>query len=441
MSKFCQNCGAATAQGATFCVGCGRSVSGEVTSENAHRRSRHARVAGAGGVAFARPAAVRQPAMQQTPAAPPAGPARRNNKYIGWALGAAAVLTLCVLGVAAIAWLAGGTGMGLPVGLALAVLPVPFYLALTLWIDRYEKEPTWLLAGAFLWGATFAVFFSGIINTIGGTVVTVFAGDGAGSFFGSVISAPIVEESTKALALFILFFWKRDEFDNVIDGIVYATMIGLGFTLVEDLIYHARAFAEAGLGGSIGSFISRGLLSPWGHPIYTSMTGIGLGLAVQSSSRLVKFGAPAAGLTTAIVLHAIWNGTGYVLSGLPALVFQFLVFYPSLVAAVLAVVFFALRREGSVVRRYLTPELQGGLITRQEYEALGSVRGRLRSTFQALKNGGYGGWRAYSRFAQTATELAFYRDRVRRGITSVDAASREDAYVRILQSIRAQQVA
>jgi RsiW-degrading membrane proteinase PrsW (M82 family) len=372
---------------------------------------------------------------QGGPANVPAGPARRNNKLIKAALVVAAVLAMCLMGLIPIALIAASSPAGFLVGLVLALLPVPVYLAFTLWIDRYEKEPIRMLAWAFLWGASVSIFFSLIISLIGSGLVSMFLGEGAADVAGTVIFAPVVEESMKALALFILFFWKKDEFDNVIDGIVYATMVGLGFTLVEDLMYHAQAFAAGGIGGSIGTFIVRGVLSPWGHPLYTSMVGIGLGLARQSSNTAVKFGAPAAGLMVAITLHAIWNGSSYVIPGLWTLVLGTFVFYPMILIPVLVIVFIFLRREGRIIRQYLVPELQSGLVTQQEYDSLGSVTGRMRSSFTALK-GGFGSWRAYSRFSQTATELAFHRDRVARGITSVDTASREAAYVDLLRQLK-----
>ena len=43
----------------------------------------------------------------------------------------------------------------------------------------------------------------------------------------AVVSAPLVEELAEGLALVIFFLWKRDEFDNVLDGIIYAAMAGL----------------------------------------------------------------------------------------------------------------------------------------------------------------------------------------------------------------------
>src|SRR5829696_5365393 len=114
--------------------------------------------------------------------------------------------------------------VALLLGLITATIPVPIYVALVLWIDRYEAEPLWMLATAFFWGAFFATFFAFLINTVGAAIVAVLTDAKAGEAFAAVISAPIVEETSKALILFIFFFWRKDEFDGVIDGIVYASM-------------------------------------------------------------------------------------------------------------------------------------------------------------------------------------------------------------------------
>ena len=156
---------------------------------------------------------------------------------------------------------------------------------LVLWIDRYESEPYWMLATAFFWGALVAVFFAFVINTASAMAVALMTDSmKAGETFGAVISAPIVEETAKALILFIFFFWKKDEFDGVIDGIVYAAMAGLGFAMTENIQYYGRAVMQAGGEGLTFVFILRGALAPFSHPLFTSMTGIGLGLARQSTS-------------------------------------------------------------------------------------------------------------------------------------------------------------
>ncbi len=362
----------------------------------------------------------------------PAGPAQGNDKMIRWVLGAAAVLFMCLLGLLFIGYLALNLGLGaLLGGMVLAALPVPLYLALALWIDRYEKEPIWMLAGAFLWGATVATFFSLIFNTINSTIVGSALGSTAGQIFGPVISAPLVEESSKGLALLILFFWKKDEFDGVVDGIVYAAMVGLGFAMGENVLYYGGALLSGGVAGSLSLFVIRGVLAPFSHPLFTAMTGIGLGLARQSSEAWVKVVAPVAGFLGAIFLHSLWNLSGTIGGNVGFFGTYFVFMVPTFIG-LLVLVAFALRREGRIVRYYLAPELQNGLLTRREYENLGSVRGRLASSFRSLQ-GGFGGWRARARFNQAATELAFLRDRVRRGITSPEDPEREAAYLRLMR--------
>src|SRR5207247_4269579 len=104
--------------------------------------------------------------------------------------------------------------IALLVGLVSATVPVPLYIVLVLWIDRYESEPLWMLATAFFWGALVAVFFAFLINTAAAVIVAVLTENRkAAETFAAVISAPIVEETSKALILFIFFFWKKYEFD------------------------------------------------------------------------------------------------------------------------------------------------------------------------------------------------------------------------------------
>ena len=173
--------------------------------------------------------------------------------------------------------------IALLLGLLAATIPVPIYVALVLWIDRYEAEPLWMLATAFFWGALAATFFAFLLNTGSAGIVTILTNAKAGEAFAAVISAPIVEETGKALILFIFFFWKKDEFDGVVDGIVYASLAALGFAMTENILYYGRA--ALGGGGSLTlTLIIRGFFAPFSHPLFTSMTGIGLGLARQSTN-------------------------------------------------------------------------------------------------------------------------------------------------------------
>jgi RsiW-degrading membrane proteinase PrsW (M82 family) len=346
-------------------------------------------------------------------------------KIIG---GVAASLLALLFGLIVLLLIGVETGpVGLLIGLVSATLPVPLYLVLVLWIDRYEAEPAWMLATAFFWGALVAVFFAYIINTASGIAVSMMTNSmQAGRTFGAVISAPIVEESAKALILFIFFFAKKDEFDGVIDGIVYAAMVGLGFAMTENIQYYGKAVLEGGETLTL-VFILRGALAPFSHPMFTSFTGIGLGLARQSRNLGIKIIAPPLGLLAAMSMHSIWNGSGALFGGGAFILTYILIMIPAFFI-MLVVIALALRREGQIVREYLAADFQGGLFTPDEYRRLGSIFGRMGTSFNALSRGGLGQWRTARQLNQTASELAFHRSRVARGIVAADALEREAAY-------------
>jgi RsiW-degrading membrane proteinase PrsW (M82 family) len=350
--------------------------------------------------------------------------------------GIVATLIAVLLGLIVLLLIGVETGpIALMIGLVSATIPVPLYLVLVLWIDRYEAEPFWMLATAFFWGALVAVFIAFLLNTASGVAVALATNSmRAGRTFGAVISAPIVEESAKALILLIFFFWKKDEFDGVIDGIVYAAMAGLGFAMTENIQYYGRAVMEGGGGGLTFVFILRGALAPFSHPMFTSLTGIGLGLARQSRNSAIKWIAPPFGLMAAISMHSIWNGSGVLFGGGAFILTYILIMIPAFFI-MLVVIMLALRREGQIVREFLVPDYQGGLLTQDEYNRLCSIFGRMGLSFDALTRGGFGHWKAARQLNQTASELAFHRSRVARGITAADAREREAAYQRALEDL------
>jgi hypothetical protein len=138
-----------------------------------------------------------------------------------------------------------------------------------------------------------------------------------------------------------------------------------------------------------------------------------------------------------MLLHALWN-LGATIHPLAYFIIYFCVMVP-VFAGVLFAVFLGLRREGRIVRERLACDLQAGLLSPAELERLCSVRGRLGSSFGALRRGGFGAWRAQARLHGVASELAFHRERVARGVRANDAAhaAREQSYVRELRELRA----
>jgi RsiW-degrading membrane proteinase PrsW (M82 family) len=374
----------------------------------------------------------------QTPLAPTIIIARSPQvSAIKVVLSILAVLIALFLGLLVLIVIGIETGpVALMLGLITATIPVPLYIILVLWIDRYEAEPLWMLATAFFWGALIATFFAFLLNTTSAGIVGSLANANAAEAFAAVISAPIVEEIGKAFVLFIFFFWKKDEFDGVVDGIVYASMTALGFAMTENILYYGKAANEGGGDALTLVWIIRGFFAPFSHPLFTSLTGIGLGLARQANNIAVKVLTPIVGLLMAIFMHSIWNGSAVFGGGAIFVLTYILVMVPAFVI-MLVVIGLALRREGQVVREFLIIDLERGTLTREEYDQLGSIIGRMGSSFTALSKSGVKGWRARMRFNQLASELAFHRSRVSRGVHSPshDVSAQEAAYLNALQAL------
>lgn len=109
-------------------------------------------------------------------------------------------------------------------------VPMFLFAGFVYWLDRYEKEPKFLLGFVFIWGAVIAAGVAFILNTVFGTsVFYITNSDFAADFSTGVLSAPVIEESMKGLAVLLVFFLAYNEFDSILDGIVYAAMAALGW--------------------------------------------------------------------------------------------------------------------------------------------------------------------------------------------------------------------
>ncbi|MEQ9324464.1 MAG: PrsW family intramembrane metalloprotease, partial [Polyangiaceae bacterium] len=244
-----------------------------------------------------------------------------------------------------------------------AYLPVFLYLLVPWFVDRYDPEPWWALAGVFLWGATFATGVSAVINTVNASLF--------GEFFGSAVSAPVFEEATKGMAILGMVIFLRREFDGVVDGIIYGTFVAIGFAATENVIYYTR------FGSDMGSiFFLRGVLTPWLHPLFTAMIGIGFGLGREHGSDWGKVVFPIGGYMLGVFLHAWWNGLPQIFPG---------AFVLNLVVGILmALSFFVLvcllvYRKGKTIKEYLRDEVLVGTITQEEFDLITSYGGRLKA--------------------------------------------------------------
>ncbi|MTD46667.1 PrsW family intramembrane metalloprotease [Conexibacter sp. W3-3-2] len=312
----------------------------------------------------------------------------------------------------------------------LAIAPVPLLAAGVLWLDRYEPEPRRMLVFTFAWGATVACFVALVLNTIGQAVVGSSLGAEAGEIYGGSISAPVVEETAKAAAIWVIVRRRRTELDGVLDGIVYAAMVGLGFAATENVLYYGRGAVEEGLVGALATFVVRGVMSPFAHPVFTAATGIGFGLAARSRSGFVRRVAPVVGLLVAIGLHSLWNTS----ASTGAFFGVYLLFMVPIFFGILLVARLDRRRERKAIERHLPAYVQAGWLPAGAVGELASLPARRRARKRAKAQGGRRARRAVADQQLIATELAFLRDRRERGLTD-DAWQAHEAT--LLEQLRA----
>ena len=189
----------------------------------------------------------------------------------------------------------GAYAVETPSAFLIAIIPLAYTIPAFIWLDRLEPEPRAMRWNAFLWGGGVSVLVASVANE--------FTDASFGTTAALVISAPVAEEIMKSLG--ILGAAKRNQIDSPLDGVVYAGYVGLGFAMVENIIYFSQAIADDDLGLV---FVMRGLFSPFAHPFFTLWVGLAIGTAVKKG-RSRRFAAMR-GLLLAMALHSSWNASG-----------------------------------------------------------------------------------------------------------------------------------
>jgi RsiW-degrading membrane proteinase PrsW (M82 family) len=342
----------------------------------------------------------------------------------------APVAVLVVLSIIA-AVFAVIAGVDDPRGLLIAVpasaVAMGVVLACYLWLDRWEPEPTRLLLLAFLWGATVAIVISLALEMATSEVL--------GKGLTLTVFGPAIEEAAKgAFLLVMLTGARRREFDGVVDGLVYGGVTAIGFAFIEDVGYIAQSFGQ-GTDTGVATVILRLVMAPFAHPLFTSMTGIGIGLAVSRPKSSMTWLYPVAGYVGAVALHALWNSSlAYGLRGY--LLVYGVIMVPTFVGAILVGARHR-RRERDVVNRQLPAMVYYRWITPAEAGWLASIGARRAWIRSVAQRQGKQAARALRGFQVAATELAFLRDRVERGFPPPDAYYLHNELVHALMVSRA----
>lgn len=316
--------------------------------------------------------------------------------------------------------------MGFVLGVLFVTPFVLSYLVVIRWADRFEPEPWWLVLAAFVWGAVFATMGGGFSSAIAESVLTPIAGKRVDmDVIGATVFAPLFEETFKGLGVALIALVSAlglRELDGPLDGVIYGGVVGLGFTLTEDILYVSNQYQTSGIAGLLGLLFLRTVLLGLSHCTFTACTGLGFGIAAESKNPVTKVVAPVVGFVSAMAMHAMHNflptaagGIGLVLMLLISWVIDLVFFF---LLAILVV------RDRATVVRELFGEV-GQLLHPKELKLVSSYFALSLANLSVLFGKGWQPFRLRRDKQHKLVELAFLKSRRRRGETGPDVDRKE----------------
>ncbi|MGI9577154.1 MAG: PrsW family intramembrane metalloprotease [Microthrixaceae bacterium] len=210
----------------------------------------------------------------------------------------------------------------------LRAFPTAFVLAVVLWAlylvpwvlfirheEMYDPEPAKLAFIGFIWGGFVATFAMAIeANTAIKSLVGKMGSPELARDWGDAISAPFIEETSKAMGIVVVVLLGRRFIRTVFDGAVLGAFVGLGFQVLEDLVYSINSAVIAGPGNEIHAvflqFLGRGFMAGlWSHALYSGLVGAGIAYFLTRTDRssghrymiMILLGVAA------WLLHFVWD--------------------------------------------------------------------------------------------------------------------------------------
>jgi len=166
---------------------------------------------------------------------------------------------------------------------------VPFWIFVER-LDYLEREPPLLLATAFAWGGLVATSTAIPGNAAVHNLLAKLVSPEFTAAWGSAIAGPTIEELLKTLGIVAIVLIARAQVNSVLDGVVYGALVGLGFQVVENIVYAVNAVAIVGNGDRVGPVVStfflRGFLAGlWSHTLFSALAGAGVAYVVVRTDK------------------------------------------------------------------------------------------------------------------------------------------------------------
>ena len=181
------------------------------------------------------------------------------------------------------------------------LVPVIFWAVYHYHKDRHLPEPLGHLLLVFVLGMLAAGVSKALYIGLGYLDLRYDAGaladtSPAGLFLYALLAIGPIEELAKLLP-FLFVVLRFDEFDEPLDGIIYASFLGLGYAAVENWQYlDYLTPLEA---------VLRGFASPIVHILFASIWGYWIARAFLNGHSITR--AAVIGFTIAALLHGLYD--------------------------------------------------------------------------------------------------------------------------------------
>ncbi|MFI5428271.1 PrsW family intramembrane metalloprotease [Aeromicrobium sp. UC242_57] len=179
-------------------------------------------------------------------------------------------------------------------------------------VDRYERTPASLAVVGFLGGgigATWAMALPG--NAALMDLYTKTFGQAWASDWKAGLTAPLVEETAKGVVFVLLLGLASGVIRTVYDGLIVGAFIGLGFQVLEDMLYGQNSayqhFGVDQVGSVLQTFVLRSATGIASHGMYTAIFAAGIIYLVGTSAQPRRVGRGLMLIVGAMVVHGAWD--------------------------------------------------------------------------------------------------------------------------------------
>lgn len=297
--------------------------------------------------------------------------------------------------------------------LTISAIIFTFYAVIFWWftthIDRYSGQPLNLRVAAFVWGgfaATWTIALHGNGALIG--IYGKLFGQDFATAWGAGLAAPFNEELGKGAGVLLLLFIAPRVIRTAFDGFVIGAFVGLGFEIIEDILYAINAaasgFGADPVGASLHTVLLRLGTGFSSHILYSAIFGAGIVYIVGTRAQPRRVGLGLALCLTSMFLHGVWDSTVAIAGGNGYITFALLFASVVLSLAIVVRVFhLTIAGEQQAIRDVLAPEVEDGTLTEDELVA---VSGNWKQRRKFRRHGGIGDRRRRGHRLEAAHDLA-----------------------------------